>query len=78
MGNSNSSGILVATGKTLYSSGETVTGTVYVNLLKPVKSTSITLRVSGKEKCHWSETHDNSEWRISDHDSSLQWKTFNF
>lgn len=55
MGNSGSGGIHVSVGKGAYAPGETVTGTVSVNILNPIRAKSITVRISGKEKCRWNE-----------------------
>lgn len=55
MGNSNSTGLFVQTDKPVYSPGEMVTGTVFINILNPVKASTLTLRIKGKEKTHWTE-----------------------
>ena len=55
MGNSNSHGIYVQTNKQVYAPGEVVSGVVSLNIMNPVKAHSLTLKIKGKEKCHWSE-----------------------
>ena len=56
MGNSGSGGVYVATDKTTYAPGEMVSGTLYGNILNPVHAKSVSVRVSGKERCHWTES----------------------
>jgi hypothetical protein len=56
MGNTNSAGIVVRTERVVYAGGETVNGHVYIDILNPVHVNSLSLRIKGKEKTHWTET----------------------
>ncbi|CAK76057.1 unnamed protein product (macronuclear) [Paramecium tetraurelia] len=53
--------ILIKTDKSYYFSGEVVIGNIYLNVIKDgFPGCVVYLRVSGKEKCQWTETTTNT------------------
>ncbi|KDO28330.1 hypothetical protein SPRG_06569 [Saprolegnia parasitica CBS 223.65] len=50
--------IAIIVDKPHYISGEVVSGSLQVDVLEPIECNEVVVVISGKEKVHWSETHD--------------------
>jgi hypothetical protein len=53
--------IVIRTNKGEYIAGETVYGCVYLNIVKPIASKGMKLKVKGLEKCEWEYSYTERE-----------------
>ncbi|CAD8136300.1 unnamed protein product [Paramecium pentaurelia] len=64
MGNQQGSdygGVYIRTDKPFYFAGEIITGNIYLNIFKDgYPGGVVLLKVSGKEKCHWTESYSHT------------------